>query len=128
MIFDHIGIGVSDYDRSKAFYAAILEPLGVALLVEVRQADGINLASGFGRDGNQDFWIGSEGKTTPPAHIAFKAETRAAVDGFHKAALAAGGRDNGGPGIRAHYHANYYAAFVFDHDGHNIEAVCQKPA
>jgi catechol 2,3-dioxygenase-like lactoylglutathione lyase family enzyme len=128
MILDHIGIGVSDYDRSKAFYLTALKPLDVVLIKESRQQDGVNVACGLGKDGKPDFWLGSEGKTTPPMHVAFRAETRAAVDAFYKNATAAGARDNGPPGLRAHYHPNYYAAFVLDPDGHNIEAVCHKPA
>lgn len=127
MIIDHIGLGVGDYDKAKEFYSAALKPLGLTLLMEVVQQDGINKACGFGRAHDYGFWIGSEGKTTPPAHLAFLAQSRAEVDAFHGAALANGGRDNGAPGLRPHYHPNYYAAFVFDLDGHNIEAVCHKP-
>ena len=85
-------------------------------------------AAGFGRDGKPDFWIGGEGRTTPPMHLAVTARTRADVDAFHRAALEAGGRDNGGPGLRPIYHPDYYAAFVRDLDGHNLEAVCHAPA
>ena len=84
-------------------------------------------AAGFGADGKPDFWIGGEGGLNKPLHVAILAGNRAAVDAFYHAAIAAGGRDNGAPGIRAHYHPNYYAAFVFDPDGHNIEAVCHAP-
>ncbi|MFC5069822.1 VOC family protein [Flaviflagellibacter deserti] len=126
-MIDHIGLGVGDYDKAKEFYSAALAPLGLSLLTEVVQQDGINKAAGFGRDDEQAFWIGSEGKTTPPMHFAFIAESRAGVDGFYHAAMASGGRDNGAPGLREQYHPNYYAAFVFDPDGHNIEAVCHKP-
>jgi len=84
-------------------------------------------AAGFGRDGKPDFWIGGEGRLEKPLHVAIVADSRAAVDAFHREALAAGARDNGAPGLRPHYHANYYAAFVLDADGHNIEAVCHKP-
>ena len=128
-MIDHIGMGVSDYDRAKAFYAAALKPLGAALVMEVTadQNPAGAPAAGFGREGKPDFWIGGEGKTTPPTHIAFTARTRAEVDAFYQAAIDAGGRDNGGPGLRPHYHPNYYGAFVFDADGHNIEAVCHTP-
>jgi hypothetical protein len=85
-------------------------------------------AAGFGRNGKPDFWIGGEGALGYAIHDAIVADDRAAVDAFHKAALAAGARDNGAPGLRPHYHPNYYAAFVLDFDGHNIEAVCHKPA
>jgi catechol 2,3-dioxygenase-like lactoylglutathione lyase family enzyme len=128
-MIDHIGFGVGDYEAAKRFYGAALAPLGYGLIMEVPgegNASGVP-AAGFGRDGKPDFWIGAEGRTTPPAHIALTARTRAEVDAFHAAALAAGGRDNGGPGIRAHYHPNYYGAFVFDLDGHNLEAVCHAP-
>ena len=84
-------------------------------------------AAGFGENGKPDFWIGGEGKLAHPLHVAIVAKTRDAVDAFYKAAMAAGARDNGAPGIRPHYHANYYGAFVLDHDGHNIEAVCHTP-
>lgn len=128
-MIDHLGLGVADYDKAKAFYTAALAPLGAMLVMEVTgdEAESGAPAAGFGRDGKPDFWIGGEGKTTPPAHIAFTANTRAEVDAFYRAALDAGARDNGAPGIRAHYHPNYYGAFVFDADGHNIEAVCHAP-
>jgi catechol 2,3-dioxygenase-like lactoylglutathione lyase family enzyme len=129
MIVDHVGFGVADYARAKAFYAAALAPLGITLVTEVRPEDnpvGVT-ACGFGRDGKPEFWIGSDGKTTPPMHVAFVVDDRAAVRAFHAAALAAGGRDNGAPGLRPQYHPSYYAAFVFDLDGHNVEAVCHRP-
>jgi catechol 2,3-dioxygenase-like lactoylglutathione lyase family enzyme len=84
--------------------------------------------AGLGKNGKPSFWIDGRGATVPTTHVAFVADDRAAVDAFHAAAIAAGGRDNGKPGLRPHYHPNYYAAFVFDPDGHNIEAVCHKPA
>lgn len=114
---------MSDYSRSKAFYTAALAPLGYALIVEVQQDDNDALACGFGTGGKPNFWIGSEGGIDKPLHVAFTANDRAAVNSFYEAALAAGGADNGAPGIRAHYHPGYYAAFVRDPDGHNIEAV-----
>jgi catechol 2,3-dioxygenase-like lactoylglutathione lyase family enzyme len=125
-MIDHMGFAVSDYERGKAFYANALAPLGYTLIMEV---DGENNASGypaagFGIDGKPDFWIGGEGKLEKPLHVAILAKDRAAVDAFHRAALEAGGRDHGAPGLRPHYHPNYYAAFVLDPDGHNIEAVC----
>lgn len=128
-MIDHVGFPVSDYARSKAFYEKALAPLGYALIMEV-PADvnpGGAAACGFGRNGKPDFWIGAEGGLAKPVHVAIVAETRAEVDDFHKAALAAGGTNNGAPGIRAHYHPDYYGAFVRDPDGHNIEAVCHKP-
>jgi len=127
MIVDHVGFGVADYPRSKAFYTAALAPLGFALVMEVTPEQNTVWACGFGNSGKPEFWIGSDGKTTPPLHIAFVVETRAAVRAFHEAALRAGGRDNGAPGLRPQYHPNYYGAFVFDLDGHNVEAVCHLP-
>ncbi|MGO4716533.1 VOC family protein [Bradyrhizobium sp. 2TAF24] len=127
-MIDHIGFPVSDYERAKAFYAQALAPLGYVLMVEVRQDDNDAPAAGFGRDGKPDFWIGGEGGMNKPLHVAITAKDRATVDAFHQAAIAAGGRDNGAPGLRPHYHANYYGAFVRDPDGHNIEAVCHAPA
>ena len=128
MILDHVGVGVLDYERAKAFYTAALTPLGITLVMEVigEEEDG-QPACGFGQGGKPEFWIG-EGSTSPNLHIAFTAKTRKEVDAFYRAALAAGGKNNGAPGVRAHYHPNYYSAFVYDLDGHNIEAVCHAPA
>lgn len=128
-MLDHVGIPVSDFARSRAFYDAVFAPLGYALVMEVgpeRTGDGSS-AAGFGRDGKPDFWIGDDGKPAVHTHVAFVAASRAQVDAFHQAALAAGARDNGAPGLRPHYHANYYGAYVLDPDGHNIEAVCHAP-
>ena len=119
-MIDHTGVNVSDIARSKAFYRAALEPLGYDVLMEWEEY------AGFGVKPKPDFWIGKGAANVPPIHVAFRAETRAQVDAFYKAALAAGGRDNGAPGLRPHYHANYYGAFVLDPDGHNIEAVCHS--
>src|SRR3954453_7315954 len=125
----HMGFPVSDYERAKAFYAKALAPLGYILIMEVTQEQtGHDPAAGFGADGKPDFWIGGEGGVNKPVHVAIVAKDRTAVDAFYEAALAAGGRDNGAPGIRAHYHPNYYGAFVLDADGHNIEAVFPPPA
>lgn len=128
-MLDHLGFGVSDYERAKCFYSAALAPLGATQVMEVAaEHTGSGApACGFGRDGKPDFWIGGEGRTTPPMHVAIVARSRADVDAFHRAALAAGGTDNGAPGLRTQYHANYYAAFVRDLDGHNVEAVCHAP-
>ena len=124
-MIDHIGFPVSDYARAKAFYTQALAPLGYSLIMEVAQEDRPGeAAAGFGANGKPDLWIGGEGALNKPVHIAIEAKDRATVDAFYKAALGAGGRDNGAPGIRAHYHPNYYGAFVLDPDGHNIEAVC----
>ena len=127
-MIDHIGFPVLNYQRSKAFYAAALAPLGYALIMEVRQDENDHPAAGFGRDGKPDFWIGGEGGLGGILHVAITADDRAVVDAFYHAALAAGGADNGAPGLRPHYHPNYYAAFVRDPDGHNVEAVCHLPA
>jgi catechol 2,3-dioxygenase-like lactoylglutathione lyase family enzyme len=124
-ILDHFGFGVADYERAKAFYTAALAPLGIALVADVpAERNGGIAACGFGRGGKPEFWLGADGKTEPPLHVCFVAESRAQVRAFHEAALAAGGRDNGRPGLRPQYHASYYAAFVRDADGHNVEAVC----
>lgn len=126
-MLDHIGFAVRDYVRSKAFYETVLATLGYRLIVEVgpeQGADGHH--AGFGA-GKPDFWIGEGRPPIGNLHVAFAAADRAAVDAFHAAALAAGATDNGAPGLRPHYHANYYGAFVLDPDGHNIEAVCHRP-
>jgi len=128
-MLDHIGIPVSDYARAKSFYERALSPLGIALIMEVtpeQTGDGSS-AAGFGSQQKPYFWIGS-GEQVGRTHVAFVAPTRAIVDAFHQAALAAGGRDNGEPGLRPHYHPDYYGAFVLDPDGHNVEAVCHTPA
>jgi catechol 2,3-dioxygenase-like lactoylglutathione lyase family enzyme len=129
MIIDHFGLGVSDYPRAKAFYTEALAPLGITLVMEVdpEQNPAKVWACGFGKGGKPEFWIGSDGKTTPPTHIAFVVDSRAQVRDFHEAALRAGGRDNGAPGLRPQYHPSYYGAFVLDLDGHNVEAVCHAP-
>jgi len=125
---DHTGLSVSDFSKAKAFYGQALAPLGITLIMELpKSVTGDFDVAGFGKDKKPDFWIAENGKTTPHMHFAFKAATRAEVDAFYTAALAAGGRDNGPPGLRPHYHANYYGAFVLDPDGHNIEAVCHSP-
>jgi catechol 2,3-dioxygenase-like lactoylglutathione lyase family enzyme len=126
-MLDHLGIPVADLARSRAFYLAALAPLGIDIQLEVTaEQTGSRAAVGFGADGKPFFWI-DEGRPASPAHAAFVATCRADVDAFHRAALAAGGRDNGAPGLRPHYHADYYGAFVLDPDGYNIEAVCHAP-
>ena len=120
-MIDHLGIAVSDLDRSIAFYTKALAPLGYVL---VRKYE--NMAAGFGVAGKPDFWIG-KGAPTDAVHVAFRAAGRAQVRSFYEAAMAAGGKDNGAPGVRPHYHEHYYGAFVRDPDGHNIEAVCHEP-
>jgi catechol 2,3-dioxygenase-like lactoylglutathione lyase family enzyme len=123
-MLDHIGFEVSDYERSKAFYAEALEPLGLELLME--PAPG---AGGFGLPSDQKpfFWIADRGGSpVSGAHVAFGAPSAEIVDAFHTAALAAGGRDNGAPGKREIYHPNYYGAYILDPDGNNVEAVCHN--
>ena len=125
-MLDHIGIQVSDFARAKAFYLAALAPLGYRIY---RQSDANGRkAAGFVSGRVTDFWIYSSGAgLTSGLHVAFAAPDRATVDAFYKAALAAGGTDNGAPGPRPQYSADYYGAFVFDPDGHNLEAVCRMP-
>jgi catechol 2,3-dioxygenase-like lactoylglutathione lyase family enzyme len=128
-MLDHIGFSVGDLVKAKAFYEKALAPLGVTVVMEVtpEMTGGKDAYLGFGDGGKPYFWVGTGGKLSPHLHVAFAAPDRKAVDAFHKAALAAGGKDNGAPGLRPHYHANYYGAFVLDPDGHNIEAVCHAP-
>ena len=123
-MIDHTGLLVTELQKSRRFYEQALAPLGYAMLFEVPGVAGI----GFGEPAKPDFWVGQGTPNTPRLHVAFRAKSRAIVDAFYKAALAAGGTDNGPPGVRAHYHPNYYGAFVLDPDGHNIEAVCHTPA
>jgi catechol 2,3-dioxygenase-like lactoylglutathione lyase family enzyme len=127
-MIDHLGFAVRDIEKAKAFYLRAFAPLGIELLVEVTpERSGAEAHLGFGANGKPFFWIGTGKPVEGPVHIALTAPNRATVDAFYQAALKAGGRDNGTPGIRAHYHPNYYGAFVFDLDGHNIEAVCHLP-
>ena len=123
-MIDHIGFQVSDYERSKAFYLKALAPLDYTLVFEVPpERTGGEPAAGFGANGKPDFWIGGEGGMDKPLHVAILAKDRATVDAFYKAAMAAGGRDNGAPGFRPEYARDYYGAFALDPDGHNIEVV-----
>jgi catechol 2,3-dioxygenase-like lactoylglutathione lyase family enzyme len=126
-MLDHTGINVSDLARSRAFYLAALAPLRYRIAKEhAGQACGFGVPDGFGKspDPAGDFWIIKGMPQEPRIHLAFTAPSRAEVDAFYKAALAAGGRDNGAPGLRPQYHEGYYAAFVLDPDGYNVEAVC----
>ncbi|MEW9898843.1 VOC family protein [Chitinivorax sp. PXF-14] len=127
-MIDHTGLSVSDYGVSKAFYQAALAPLGYSVLMEftAEQTGGFE-GAGLGVAPTPDFWLSRGEPQKPPLHIAFRADSRAQVDAFYAAAIKAGGRDNGGPGLRPHYHPDYYGAFVFDPDGNNIEAVCHLP-
>lgn len=123
-MIDHFGLTVADYQLSRDFYDAVLPTLGYRRLHEFEIPGG--MAAGYG-DIKPDFWIEAGGRCTGKLHIAFAAKSRADVDAFYAAALAVGARDNGAPGVRAIYHPDYYGAFVFDLDGHNIEAVCHVP-
>ena len=127
-MIDHIGVAVADAERSKRFYEQALAPLGITLIMSVspEMTEAGGTGHGFGSDGKPYFWIGDNERVGEGSHIAFTAETRAQVHQFYEAAIAAGGKDNGPPGIRAHYHPNYYAAFVHDPDGLNVEAVCHR--
>ena len=128
-MIDHVGLAVADAERSRQFYAKALAPLGIELVMTVGpdKTESKGTAHGFGSDGKPYFWIGDNERAGEGTHVAFQARTRADVDAFYEAALAAGGKDNGAPGIRAHYHPNYYGAFVYDPDGINVEAVCHRP-
>ena len=126
-MIDHTGVAVSDFAKSKAFYTAALEPINYAMLMEIpASVTGSTDVAGFGEAQKPDFWIHGGNPNKPPIHVAFRVDTRAKVDAFYQAAIDAGGTDNGPPGVRPHYHPNYYGAFVLDPDGHNIEAVCHE--
>ena len=121
-MIDHIGIAVADLDKAIEFYKAALAPLGYELIKHYP-----GMAAGFGISGKPDFWISPRGTGGPGVHVCFRAATRKLVDAFYAAAIAAGGKDNGAPGVRAMYHPNYYGGFVHDTDGHNVEACCHEP-
>jgi catechol 2,3-dioxygenase-like lactoylglutathione lyase family enzyme len=120
-MFDHLGFAVADFPKSRAFYLSALAPLGGRVVME-----GPDFV-GFGREARPQFWIGTGQAPTTRLHLAFTARSRAEVRAFYEAAIAAGGADNGPPGLRPNYHPNYYGAFVIDPNGHNIEAVCHSP-
>ena len=124
-MIDHLALDVSDIARSRAFYAAALAPLGYRIVAEERDGESTVVMFGIAEP---EFVIADKQRPGEGNHVAFRADTRAQVDAFHAAALAAGGRDNGGPGVRERYGPTYYAAFVLDPDGFNIEAVCHAPA
>jgi len=127
-VLDHIGLRVSSLAKARAFYDAALAPLGVGVVMQVTaEQTGGAAHLGYGEAQKPWFWISDAGEPTGGVHVAFVATSRAQVDAFYKAAMAAGGRDNGGPGLRPMYHPNYYGAFVYDPDGHNVEAVCHAP-
>jgi catechol 2,3-dioxygenase-like lactoylglutathione lyase family enzyme len=121
-MFDHVGFRVRNLEASRKFYLAALAPLGFEVAMEG------NFGVGLGHGGKPEPWLSPGDPAASPLHIAFAARNRAEVDAFHAAALAAGGKDNGAPGLRPHYHPNYYGAFAIDPDGHNIEAVCHSAA
>lgn len=120
-MFDHVGFGVTDLAASKAFYLRALAPIDARVVMEGPYGVGI------GSQGKPSLWIHETPERPQPLHLAFAAASRAQVDAFYEAALAAGGRDNGAPGLRPHYHPDYYGAFVIGPDGHNIEVVCHRP-
>jgi catechol 2,3-dioxygenase-like lactoylglutathione lyase family enzyme len=120
-MIDHVIIGVTNLDSAKDFYKAALEPLGYEIGLTGEWGTGFKSARGV-----PDFWLHSADAVITPIHVAFQADSRDLVDAYYAAAIAAGGKDNGAPGLRPHYHETYYAAFVLDADGHNIEAVCHK--
>jgi catechol 2,3-dioxygenase-like lactoylglutathione lyase family enzyme len=122
-VYDHVALNVADVPASRAFYEAALAPVALTVTMDAPSVPVV----GFGRDEKTSFMVRAVAAPSGPTHVAFAAPTRDVVDAFHAAALAAGGTDNGGPGIRENYHPNYYAAFVHDPDGNNIEAVCQTP-
>jgi catechol 2,3-dioxygenase-like lactoylglutathione lyase family enzyme len=127
-MIDHIGFSVSNLTRARSFYEAALAPLGIRVVREVtpEMTGGVDAHIGFGST-RPFFWIGTGERHTPGINVAFASPDRATVDAFYRAAIAAGGIDNGKPGLRPHYHEHYYGAFVLDPDGHNIEAVCHRP-
>jgi len=127
-MLDHIGLTVANFAEAKAFYLKALAPLGLGIVMEVtKEQTGGDEHAGFGHDNKPFFWIGTGDKPKGGLHVAFAAGSRTQVNEFYAAAMAAGARDNGKPGVRPHYHPNYYAAFVIDKDGNNIEAVCHAP-
>lgn len=126
-MFDHVAITVSDFAHSKSFYARALAPAGYARLVELPEAPGAApQIVGFCHQDGSDLWIRQGEPLRPPLHLAFRVASRAEVEAFYREAIAAGGRDHGAPGLRPHYHSNYYAAYVLDPDGHNLEVVCHE--
>ena len=131
-MIDHLTIVVADFERSKAFYLAALKPLGYETVMELTREQipslPVDKTIGIGVGGKPDLWLRPTSDGVVPTHIALRTNDRAVVDAFHAAALAAGAQDNGGPGVRPHYHPHYYGAFVLDPDGYNLEVVCHDPA
>jgi catechol 2,3-dioxygenase-like lactoylglutathione lyase family enzyme len=127
-MIDHIGIAATNFGASQRFYDAALGAIGCSVMMEVTpEESGGYHGLGYGRDGKPSFWLSNMGPRGAEMHIAFVARNRAEVDAFYAAAIAAGGTDHGAPGLRTHYHSNYYGAFVLDPDGINVEAVCHLP-
>jgi catechol 2,3-dioxygenase-like lactoylglutathione lyase family enzyme len=125
---DHVSLSVENLDDASSFYERALEPLGIGVVGRMTAEQSGSVAfAGFGVGKKGQLWLAESGRQSPASHICFRAKTRAQVRAFHEQALAAGGRDNGSPGIRELYHPAYYAAFVLDPEGHNIEAVCFEP-
>jgi catechol 2,3-dioxygenase-like lactoylglutathione lyase family enzyme len=122
-MLDHVGLNVADYETSRQFFEKALAPLGFGIVMDFPEHE----AAGFGTEGKPEFWVAARDPRGTGTHVAFTAGDRAMVDRFHDAAIAAGGSDNGAPGLREEYHPTYYAAFVLDPDGNNIEAVCHAP-
>jgi catechol 2,3-dioxygenase-like lactoylglutathione lyase family enzyme len=126
-MIDHTGVSVSNFEESKKFYTEALKPIGYRLLLAFSASiTGTGNVAGFGEPPKADFWIGEGRPNDPRIHVAFRVSNRSQVDAFHRAALKAGGKDHGTPGLRPQYHSNYYGAFVLDPDGHNIEVVCHE--
>ena len=127
-MIDHTGLNMSDAAKSRAFYEKALAPLGYVVMMEIpKEFTGGSVVLGLGVPPKPDFWLNEATPQVPRIHVSFRAENRTVVDAFYAAAMAAGGKDNGPPGLRPHYHENYYGAFVLDPDGHNIEACCHEP-
>jgi catechol 2,3-dioxygenase-like lactoylglutathione lyase family enzyme len=126
-MLDHIDLGTTDYQKSRDFYVACLAPLDIQLVMEIERQDG-TAGAGFGRNGVPRFWLGEGSAVSGRLHVAFEADSRGAVDSFYREALKAGAQSKGEPGIRSRYAPNWYAAFVYDPDGHTIEAVHHDPA
>lgn len=128
-MIDHTGVNMSDPKKSRHFYEKALAPLGYKMMVEIpKEYTEGKVVLGYGVPPKPDFWLAEGAPQKPHVHIAFRANNRKQVDEFYRAAMASGGRDNGAPGPRPHYHEHYYGAFVLDPDGHNVEAVCHDPA
>ena len=121
-MIDHVTLNVRDFETARRFYEEALRPLGYSVQFESGALAGLGTGEGV-----PDFWIAQRGEPSAPVHVALQSPDRATVDAFYEAAVRAGGRDNGPPGVRAHYHEHYYGAFVHDPDGNNIEAVCHAP-